>query len=307
MALSTAKQTSVERFMEGLSSVPDKWRKVVDFRNADTYSLKIAALHGIGEPVEWNGSDGLNAANSAAIDSTGALTLQYTGFATQVQLGRFDILDIPEIVPLAAQKLGQAVAEKYRKLAFNELAGFGSNTTADGVTLGSTSHTLAAGGTRDNQVNAALSRANLMIAIKKMRQFPNYQGQYTSFADGPLLLVVPPSLEQTAIEIVHSGFNRGGGENSNTEVGMQVNAVSLFNIEIIVDPYMASDADGAGDDWALMTADTSNSPIKLWERSAPNFTLGEIDTDTRELLMTVDFAVGVGTGPQPDGFVGGEV
>jgi len=301
MALSTAKQTSVERFMEGLSSVPDRWRKCTDFRNADTYSLKIAALTGIGEPAAWNGSAGLDSSNSAAIDSTGALTLQYQGFATQVQLGRFDILDIPEIVPLAAQKLGQAVAEKYRKLAFNELAGFASNQTADGLALAHTSHTTASAATRDNVVSAALSRANLMIAIKKMRQFPNYQNQFSSFADGALLLVVAPGLEQTAIEIVHSGFNGGGDD------GMQVNAVSMFNIEIIVDPYMGADPDAAGDDWALMTADTSNSPIKLWERSAPNFTLGEVDQDTRELLMTVDFAVGVGTGPQPDGFVGGEV
>jgi len=305
MALSTAKQTSVERFMEGLSSVPDKWRKVVDFRNADTYSLKIAALTGIGEPATWNGSAGLDSSNSAAIDSTGALTLSYQGYATQVQLGRYDILDIPEIVPLAAQKLGQAVAEKYRKLAFNELAGFASNTTADGLALAHTSHTTASVATRDNVVSAALSRANLMIAIKKMRQFPNYQNQYTSFADSALILCCSPALEQTAIEVVHSGFNAGGGDT--LDPGMQINAVSLFNIEIVVDPYMGADPDAAGDDWCLMTADTSNSPIKLWERSAPNFTLGEIDSDTRELLMTVDFAVGVGTGPQPDGFVGGEV
>ena len=69
----------------------------------------------------------------------------------------------------------------------------------------------------------------------------------------------------------------------------------------------AANGAAAGDDWALMTADTSNSPIKVWSRSDPNFSLGEIDSDTRELLMTCDFAVGVGTGPQPDGFVGGEV
>ena len=301
MALSTAKQTSVERFMEGLSSVPDSWRKVTNFKNTDTYALKVAALTGIGEPAAWNGTAGLDSANSAAIDSTGATTISYQGYATQVQLGRYDILDVPEIVPLAAQKLGQAVAEKYRKLAFTELAGFASNQTADGLALAHTSHTMASG-TRSNVVSAALSRANLMIAIKAMRNFPNYTGQYTSFADGPLLLVVPPSLEQTAIEIVHSGFNGGGnGE-------MQVNAVSMFNIEILVDPYMGSDPDAASDDWALMTADTTSSPILLWQRSAPSFDFsGEIDSDTRELLMTVDFAVGVGTGPQPDGFVGGEV
>jgi len=300
MALSTAKQTTVERFMEGLSSVPDKWRKVVDFRNTDTYSLKIAALTGVGDIPTWNGSVGLDSSNSAAIDSTGATTMTYQGYAIQVQIGKYDLKDIPEISSLAAQKLGQAVAEKYRKLAFTQLAGFASDAagfaTADGKALSDNTHTLAAGGTRDNRLAVALSRANLMVAIKQLRQFKNYQSQYTSFADGALLLCVPPELEQTAIEIVHSGFNGGGDD------GMQVNAVSLFNVEVVVDPYMTD-----ANDWVLMTADTASSPIKFWERSAPAFSLSEMDLDTRELLMTVDFAVATANGPQPDGFIGASV
>ena len=297
MTTSNVKQISVSRFFEGLSSVPDKWRKVVDFRNTDTSSLRIAALTGIGDIGTWDGSAGIT---SASIDSTGASTMTYQGYAVQVKLNKYDIKDIPEITQLSAQKLGQAVAEKYRKLAFTHLAGFTSDAagfaTADGKGLADNTHTLAAGGTRDNHLTTALSRTAVMAAIKQMRQFPNYQSQYTSFADGALLLVVPPELEQTAIEIVHSGFNGGGDD------GMQVNAVSLFNIEIVVDPYMTD-----ANDWCLMTADTSSSPIKFWERSSPDFSLTELQLDTRQLLMTVDFAVATATGPQPDGFIGGAV
>ncbi len=296
MALTTSnvKQVSVSRFFEGLSSVPDHWRKIVDFRNTDTASLRIAALTGIGDVPDWDGSAAIT---SAAIDSTGASTLTYSGFAVQVKISKYDIKDIPEITQLSAQKLGQAVAEKYRKLAFTQLAGFTTDTagfaTADGKGLADSTHTLAAGGTRDNHLTAALSRTALMNGIKQMRQFPNYQGQYTSFADGPLLLVVPPELEATAIEIVHSSLS--GAEN-------QMNAVSMFNVEIVVDPYMTD-----ANDWCLMTADTSSSPVKFWERSAPDFSLTELQLDTRQLLMTCDFAVATANGPQPDGFIGGKV
>jgi len=296
MTTSNVKQISVSRFFEGLSSVPDKWRKVVDFRTTDSASLRIAALTGIGDVGTWDGSAAIT---SAAIDSTGATTLDYQGYAVQVKLNKYDIKDIPEITALSAQKLGQAVAEKYRKLAFTHLAGFAGTgsgfPTADGKALAANDHTMTSG-TRDNLLTAALSRTSLMSAIKQLRQFPNYQTQFTSFADGPLVLVVPPELEQVAIEIVHSGFN-GGGDGE-----MQVNAVSMFNVEICVDPYM-SDAN----DWVLMTADTSSSPIKFWERSSPDFSLTELQLDTRQLLMTVDFAVKTATGPQPDGFIGATV
>jgi len=306
MALTTSnvKQTSVSRFFEGLSAVPDKWRKVVDFRNTDTASLRIASLTGIGDVPTWDGGGATPDAGitAAAIDSTGASTLTYQGYAVQVKLNKYDIKDIPEITALTAQKLGQAVAEKYRKLAFTQLAGFTSTAagfaTADGKALAANDHTMTSG-TRDNLLTTALSRTAIMAAIKQLRQFKNYQQQFTSFADGALLLVVPPELEQTAIEIIHSGFSGGVDSNAST---MQMNAVSMFNIEIVVDPYM-SDAN----DWVLMTADNANSPIKFWERSSPDFSLTEIKQDTRQLLMTVDFAVATANGPQPDGFIGGAV
>jgi len=296
LTTSNVKQVSVSRFFEGLSSVPDKWRKCVDFRTTDTASLRIAALTGIGDIPTWNGSAVIT---PTSIDSTGATTLEYDGYGVQVKLNKYDIKDIPEITSLSAQKLGQAVAEKYRALAFAQVAGFGSTDAgflcADGKAVAASDHTTT-GSARSNLGTAALTRTVLMNVIKQLRQFKNYQAQYTSFADGPLLLVVPPELEQKAIEIVHSSFNAGGDD------GMQANAVSLFNVEIIVDPYMTD-----ANDWILMTADSSSSPFKFWERSAPDFSLSELALDTRQVLMTVDFAVKTAAGPQPDGVVGNTV
>ena len=298
MTTSNVKQISVSRFFEGLSSVPDKWRKLVDFRNTDTASLRIAALTGIGDVPTWDGGGATPdaAITAAAIDSTGSSTLAYQGYAVQVKLNKYDIKDIPEITQLAAQKLGQAVAEKYRKLAFTQVAGFGSAAagfaTADTKAVAASAHSMTSG-TRTNLLEVGLTRTSLMKAVQMLRQFKNYQQQFTSFADGPLLLVVPPELEESAIEIVHSNLSSAAN---------QINAASMFNIEIVVDPYMTD-----ANDWLLLTADSTNSPFKFWERSSPDFSLSELKLDTRQVLMTVDFAVATAAGPQPDGVIGATV
>ena len=126
-----------------------------------------------------------------------------------------------------------------------------------------------------------------------LREFPSFQAQYTAYADGPLVLIVPPSLEEAAIECLRSDLS--GADNA-------VNMYKGRDIKLIVSPLL----DTATSDWFLCTGLTNESPYQLWERSAPFYTIDTSQTN-RQLLISVDVALGSGLGPQPDGVIGADV
>jgi len=291
LATTNVKTTAVTSFFEGVNLINDNYRLFTNMHREDAAKLQIAALTGIDDISDWNGTAVLDPKTIESPAANG-LSLTYSGYGVSVNISKFDVLDVPGIVEKASRKLGQAVGYKYQSLAFASVAASFTTNIVDGNPLSSNNHTLASGGTRDNKIATALDRSALANAIQVMREFPNYQGQYTNFADMPLVLIVPPALEQTAIQILDSQLSSDQ---------MQVNMFAGRPISLVVSPLL-SDAN----DWFLCTGMTDDSPYQMWERSAPMYTIKE-DDDNRTIKIAVDFALSTGLGPQPDGLVASSV
>ena len=307
MALTNTKTDATRVFLEGLSKIPDSWRQLVSYRTDDVSSLKLAALTGVQDPGVWTSGDmpvpggGADPGTVAAgyPDAPGSQkTLAYDAYALSLKLNKYDTKDVPQLANYTAQKLGMAVAHKYASLAYTTLIGAhttnllgiqataaptgkviaGDHPCADGVT------------TRSNRLTSELDSDALMVAIALMRNWKNFQGQYMALWDGPIYLVIPPALERLALEATRSPLS--GSD-------MQVNSAALFNIQIVVSPFL-SDLD----DWYLISG--MESPVVYWERSSPMFSI-DVDQDSRQTKISCDFAVKCDWGVTPDGIFASSV
>ena len=296
LATTNVKQTATVAYFEGINLIQDDWRKFTNYWDNDAAALKVAALTGIDDINTWDGGATVLAEKSITSPATNGMTISYAGYGVQVILDRYNLKDVSNLLSDSSRKLGAAVSYKYAQLAFGLLAeGFSdaTYTTVDGKGLFDTTHTTAAGVNRSNHMTTALDRTALFAAITKMARFPNFQGQYTNFADTGLTLIVSPENRESAVEIV--GSRLSGSD-------MQMNAVLGMDIDVVSSPLVGSD----DNDWFLFTKRTFESPLNLWNRSAPYFTVTE-DQDNRRLKLGVDMAIGLGLGPQPDGCVGAKV
>jgi len=120
---------------------------------------------------------------------------------------------------------------------------FTTTLTADGNAAIST-HTLISGGTYSNLVTGALSTTTLNTAITKMATMKNQAGVVIGCA--PTILLVPPALFQTAMQIV----------NSPLQAGVATNDLNIFKmaymLKVYTSPYLSSDAGGSDTAWFLL-------------------------------------------------------
>lgn len=294
LATTNVKSTATVAYFEGINLIDDNWRSFTNYWDNDSAALKIAALTGVGDIGTWDSPSPLDTANITS-PATNGMTLNYQGYGIQVLLDRYSLSDIPNLLADTSRKLGAAVSYKYASLAFGLLAeGFSdaTYTTVDGKGLFDNTHTTATT-TRSNYMTSSLDRTGFFAAVNKLQRFPNFQDQFTDYASTGLVLIVSPENYESAVQILNSGLSSGE---------MQINAALGMDVEIISSPLCGSDTD----DWWLTTKRTWESPINLWSRSSPYFTITE-DQDNRQLKLGVDFAIGLGLGPQPDGALGSKV
>ena len=287
----------VEKFMEGVGSVPDDWRQFVDYKDADVPSLKVSPMSGAGDPTSWNGTDSLSSAHSTSISALTAKDYSYQQYAAQITIARSDISDIPGVVQDAVAKLGFSVANTYAKLAFTTLMngvpgagpGDGSVTTADGKKLFADDHTTAAGTSRSNYAATTLTGAgDVMAAITMARNWENYQNQPYDLNSGGWALCVPPALEATAAQAVGSQY---------TSDQLQINVAGSYGINVITSAHLQDETA-----WFLMSRGPIR-PVVFWERLPVRLDIVE-DQDTLATKINCDFAVVSDANAQPDGGFG---
>lgn len=301
MALTTSnvKRTAVEAFMEGLAIVSDNWRGFMDFRTDDVPALRLAAMTGLGDFSTWDGASDLSI---NTIDRPGhdGVTLSYSQYGYQCRISKADVADVPGIVGEASKKIGVSLANTYSSLAYSRLnAGFGGGSTVgSGNQLFSPTHTKASG-TRSNWSNSALDRTSFMAAITAYRMWQNYQSQPFDLTAGGFCLVVPPSLEETAKQVVGSPFALTSVTTSGSPSQGEVNIAGSYNTDVIVSPHLTDT-----NNWFLMSK--LERTIKVWERFSPSIST-TIDEDDKRVKISVDFALATGVNAQPDGAYGAEV
>lgn len=287
-SIENAKVEAVDAYTIGAASAPMQWADIVDRRNDDTAALRLAPMVAIGRIPQWTGGDRPQTAPRALEP----LVIQYVKYALQCRIDKFDLKDIPRIAGDVASRFGVAVPITYGYIAAELFAAaFTTATTSyDGLALVSDSHTTDNPAlTRSNKLTSALDRTALMAAVAKMRRWVDYKGLSYDLIEQPggLALVVPPELEEVAIEIVASTLS--GAD-------MQANVAAGYGIRVIVWSLLSSSTE-----WFL--CHLAELPVKFWERATPLLET-HTDTDSGELKLNVDFAAVCKAGPTPDGIVG---
>jgi len=306
MNTDNVKAIAVRSFFEGMLQADDSViTNVMTYHNEDVASLRIAALTGIPDPGTWASGADLTV---ATIDSTGANTMQYDAYGVSVEINPYDLRDVPNILMLAAMKLGRSVTSKRANLAFASIASVFTDATADGASVCATDHTTVGGSTRSNRGSTALDISAFQAAITAIRGWENYQNQVMDWADQPKVLIVPPALEQTARQILGSPFTLTTPYLTDSTEGVAnpaqglINTSGLYNTRILINPY-ASDAN----DWILCADPSFGNPLNFWDRASVDFKVVVQDQDSLKTKLRVTWASKAQSGPQPDGIWGSSV
>ena len=126
---------------------------------------------------------------------------------------------------------------------------FTTQLTADGVSYFNAAHPLIQGGTTSNLVSGALSDTSLYTAIVKLR---TQVDQNNVILGGvPSILLVPPELWKSAIQITESALVSDTANNS-------LNVYrSAYGIQVLSSPYLGAAAGGSATAWFLLARNHS--------------------------------------------------
>ena len=296
---SNAMATATINYVDGLASVPDDWRNIVDYRTDQSGALRVTSMASIGEVASWDGTADLSSTATAA-GSAGTKTIDIVQFASQVSISRLNSETIPGLVGGMAKRMGVAVANTYRKQVFAGLeAATSSLVTGDGLSFFNAEHTmpgLTGSAVRSNVLTSALDPAGVAAAVAASRAWKDATGAPYDLSSGGYWLVCPVELEEAARAAVASPFTLTTVVTSGAPAQGLSNMVSqyLTQDDIIVANVGISDTNA----WFLLPK--QGNPLLAWSRLDP-LLRQTVDEDTLQIKLTVDFAFAVDCNVEPIG------
>lgn len=161
-------------------------------------------------------------------------------------------------------------------LVFEALLAGETNLAFDGLAFFSDSHALKSGSTIDNLfTSTSLTKDNVAAVLEAMMSYVGEDGR--SLRVRPNLLVVPPALQEEALQIAGAnilaqvfGSNTAAAGITNTMQG---------RIQVKVYPELAASAGGSDSAWYLMDTTRSIKPLVFVERAAPKLTFKNAEND----------------------------
>lgn len=154
-----------------------------------------------------------------------------------------------------------------------------NGTGYDGVAFFSTAHPVdpsganAGAGNQSNDLGSTkpLNSTNLALLRAQMRNLKDPAG--VPLGVNPRTLMVPPSLEFTAMTLANAAFYPMGSQQTGASgVGSQAN-VWQSAFDVVVNPYLTDSGDPSTAVWYLLDTQTRGSRPFIWqERVAPEFT-----------------------------------
>lgn len=158
----------------------------------------------------------------------------------------------------------------------------------DGVAMFSTAHPSKVSGVanRSNRLasDPVLSESNLFTAVKTIREQKNGRGLPIGY-EGKFVLVVPPALEKTAVEITQSVLRSGTPNND----------VNYFEggIDVVSSVYLGAANNGLDTQWFVIAKDAMEKPLKYVSLIDPKIEV-DSDFDTKSVKVSVDMACAFG-------------
>lgn len=171
-------------------------------------------------------------------------------------------------IKLRVQSLAREAKRHIDELVVTLLKNGFTTTCYDGQYFFDTDHSEGESGTQSNKGTAALSAASLQAAITAMMKFKDDRGRLLGVS--PDLLVVPPDLQWTAMELLESTY--WPGQQSDNKIASNVLKGKL---DILVSPYLTD-----SNDWFVLSTKGVVKPILLQSRTPIEFAALEADSES---------------------------
>ena len=243
-----------KNFNAGLMSAPDQWSSIAMEVQSGTASTSHPFLGDAPVMREWIGPRTVK--NLEAFD----YTLVNKKYESTVAVKKTDIEDDQfGLYGPRMEALGEAAGRLPEQLVFAALIAGGSELCYDGQYFFDTDHPVG-GGTAANLItSSALTEATYATARKTMLLYTSDNG--TPLNINPRLLVVPPSLEKTARQIVEA-------DNLSVASGSTQSNVYKGSAQVLVVPRLEANS---ATTWYLMDDSKSVKPLIWQSRIKPEF------------------------------------
>ena len=260
--------------------VETEFNKIFNVRDQEKLVITDAKMAGFGG-LETISEGGPVTYKSAITPVTRSYNVTKRGLGYKIT-EKFRDFELYGQVALFERDLMEVSADDIDNFAFavlNNATGTGISAGFDGLALASTAHTrLDGGATQSNYANAALSVATLQAARTQFNKYVNDRGRPIRIR--PVMLVIPPDLENTADEILDSQLKPDTANNT-------INVITRYGLGKHVSRYLTSTTF-----WGLL-GDSHDLNFFWWKRPQ---SASEVDFDTDTIKRKVVQAYGRGHG-----------
>ena len=172
-------------------------------------------------------------------------------------------------IKLRVMSLAREAKRHMDELVFGLLKDGFAAACYDGQNFFDTDHAEGESGTQSNKGTTALSAVALQAAITAMMKYKDDRGKLLGVT--PDLLIVPPDLQWTAMELLESTYWPGeGAVTANT-----ASNVLKGKLDLLVSPYLTD-----ANDWFVLSTKGVVKPIILQSRTPIEFAALEADSES---------------------------
>lgn len=171
-------------------------------------------------------------------------------------------------IKLRVMSLAREAKRHVDELVFSLLKNGFTGSCYDGRPFFDASHPSGDAGTQSNKGTAALSTSALQDAITVMMKFKDERGRFLGIV--PDLLVVPPDLQWTAMELLESTY--WPESQTNNKIASNVLKGKL---DLLVSPYLSDT-----NDWFVLSTKGVVRPLLLQSRTPVEFSALEADSES---------------------------
>tara|TARA_Y100001963_G_scaffold26241_2_gene35741 strand:+ start:2237 stop:3178 length:942 start_codon:yes stop_codon:yes gene_type:complete len=257
----------VQEFERTLGLWQSQFEKVCNVEvEPNAASKRVYAEHPVADIPTWNGTEEISALSHGVSHK---VTVSPDSFGGRMTFNEIEEARDPGLVQRGATRLTAAVQRTLESLVFNKLEAGDSESVDNGaggtINIYHAEHPYGSGdGTQTNLVAGALAGSSLDSARAILRGWKNAAGQPLELDRGPLALVVPPALGDTARRLVGSAqYFQSVGTSSGGATGAQLNPMAERQIEVVETAYLASSTE-----WYLIARDFT--PLNLWLPTVPS-------------------------------------
>jgi len=283
--------TAINRYAEDLANWIPQFEQIAEISSENAGAKQVYNDYPVGQIPTHDTTtiDTMTHGAGATVSSItpGAYSARY--LFTEIEESRD-----PGLILRGAEKLLGGVKRTFESLVFSALPdGFATTQVNTGHSAAakyvfSATHGYgSASATQSNLGTSALSQTSLNSARVAMRKWRGQSGEPLEMDRGPLALVVPPELGDTARRLVGSPMYSQLHETSTADItgsgatGGDINPMFARPFTVIESAYLTDE-----NNWYLINMD--NTPLNIWIPTPPSINVGR-DVANRNWVVSVLF------------------